>query len=112
MLAHPDFWSGYYTGTHDEQRLARRYSYSDRMRYYWPDPRIHEAVEALVDRLATAPIPLPLLSQYLPQQYARVRAGVLDPSPRELVIDHIRDTLRPYAAACRPAPSTQNGRTS
>jgi len=112
MLAHPDHWAGYYLGSEREQRLARRFSYSDRMRYYWPDPRIREALDTLVRNLRSTVIPVPLLSQYLPAQYERARAGVLEADPHELVVDHIRDALRPYAAACGAAPSTTQRRTS
>lgn len=30
----------YDDGDSDQQRLARRYSYSDRSRYYWPQPAV------------------------------------------------------------------------
>jgi len=99
MLAHPEQWEGYYTGTPEEQALARRYSYSDRMRYYWPDPEIESAVTTLLANLSRRDLPDPLLSAFLPVQYDRVRRGELQPSPRELVIDRVRDVLRTYAAA-------------
>ncbi|TFB94781.1 D-tagatose-bisphosphate aldolase, class II, non-catalytic subunit [Cryobacterium sp. MDB1-18-2] len=102
MLARPDYWAGYYEGTAQQQRLARRFSYSDRLRYYWPDPEIEAAENRLYDNLSALQIPLPLISQFLPEQYARVRAGSLAPEPRELVVDKIRDALRPYAFACFP----------
>ena len=100
MLADPRYWRSYYTGTEDEQRLARRYSYSDRMRYYWPDERVQQALRRLLDNLEATSIPLPLISQFMPRQYDRVRAGTLEPTPHSLVVDHVRDALRPYAVAC------------
>jgi D-tagatose-1,6-bisphosphate aldolase subunit GatZ/KbaZ len=102
MLADPSQWEGYYPGTADEQRLARRYSYSDRMRYYWPDPAVRSAQDLLLANLNAVELPLPLISQYLPDQYARVRRGELLADPRALVIDHVRDVLRAYAHACDP----------
>ena len=102
MLADPSQWEGYYPGTADEQRLARRYSYSDRMRYYWPDPAVRSAQDRLLANLNAVELPLPLISQYLPDQYARVRRGELLANPRALVIDHVRDVLRAYAQACDP----------
>lgn len=100
MLADPTWWAGYYDGDPDQQRLARRYSYSDRSRYYWPQPRVAAAVERLFHNLDTTGIPLPLLSRHLPDQYRRVRSGELSPTARALVIDHVRDVLRDYAHAC------------
>jgi D-tagatose-1,6-bisphosphate aldolase subunit GatZ/KbaZ len=99
MLARPGEWRRYYTGSEEEQALARRYSYSDRMRYYWPDPEIEAAVGTLLENLTARGLPGPLLSAFLPAQYDRVRLARLDPAPREIVIDHIRDVLRIYAAA-------------
>ena len=86
------------------QRILRRYSYSDRIRYYWADSEIQIAQSRLMSNLADHDIPLPLLSQHLPNQYARVRRGELSLEPEALVLDHIRDVLRVYASACTPRP--------
>ena len=102
MLDEPDQWQRYYTGTAQEQAIARRYSYSDRMRYYWPDPEIEAAVATLLENLTNRGIPDPLLSAFLPDQYERVRSGALPGTPRELVVDRVRDVLRTYAAAVTP----------
>jgi D-tagatose-1,6-bisphosphate aldolase subunit GatZ/KbaZ len=107
MLADPTQWAGYYTGSEAEQRVHRRYSYSDRLRYYWPDPQVHEAQERLLRNLDAVPIPLPLLSQHLPAQYARVRRGLLDPTGESLALDHVKDVLRTYTAACTTGPSNE-----
>jgi D-tagatose-1,6-bisphosphate aldolase subunit GatZ/KbaZ len=102
MLDEPGQWRRYYAGTPREQAIARRYSYSDRMRYYWPDPAIEDAVTTLLAGLERREIPEPLLSAFLPAQYERVRSGELPSTPRELVIDRVRDVLRTYAAAVTP----------
>ena len=47
--------------------------------------------------------PLPLLSQYLPDQYPRVRRGELASEPTALVVDRVRDVLRTYTQACNPS---------
>ncbi|WP_352412622.1 tagatose-bisphosphate aldolase subunit KbaZ [Mixta sp. BE291] len=100
MLDRPEYWQNHYHGDGHARRLARGYSYSDRVRYYWPDSQIDEAFARLVQNLADEPIPLPLISQYLPLQYRKVRAGALNATPRDLIIDHIQDILRQYHAAC------------
>jgi D-tagatose-1,6-bisphosphate aldolase subunit GatZ/KbaZ len=100
MLSHPEHWQKHYHGDAEEQRRLRRFSYSDRVRYYWPEPEIQSAVDKLLQNLAEAVIPESLLSSFLPQQYRSVRTGQLQSSPRELIVDQIRETLRPYAAAC------------
>lgn len=102
MLAEPRWWQGYYEGDAQAQRLARRYSFSDRIRYYWPDRQVQQAQSRLLANLAAVDIPLPLLSQYLPDQYPRVRRGELASEPTALVVDRVRDVLRAYNQACTP----------
>jgi D-tagatose-1,6-bisphosphate aldolase subunit GatZ/KbaZ len=43
---------------------------------------------------------LTLLSQYLPTQLGRVRAGDLANTPDALILDKIEDVLADYACAC------------
>ena len=101
MLAEPRYWQDYYEGDPVAQRTARRYSYSDRLRYYWADEEVDAARRTLLANLDRVGIPLPLISQFLPMQYERIRAGLLDHDAQALVVDRVRDALRPYAAACR-----------
>jgi D-tagatose-1,6-bisphosphate aldolase subunit GatZ/KbaZ len=103
MLAHPAHWRDYHRGSPDARHLARRYSYSDRLRYYWPDPAVAAAQERLLANLEGIAIPPPLLSQHMPRQYSRVRAGALACNGRALALDRVRDVLRDYDRACGDA---------
>lgn len=110
MLANPTDWANYYHGSSHEQRLLRRFSYSDRIRYYWSDPKVNTAQELLLANLSTVAIPLPLLDQYLPAQALHVRQGKLEPNPAGLVVDHVRDVLRRYdEASLEPTPLASSG---
>lgn len=100
MLNNPAHWKPYYHGDEMELSLARRYSYSDRCRYYWPDAAVQKQLNLLVTNLSASPPPLTLLSQYLPEEYDAVRAGRIPNSPVELIHERIRKVLRIYAAAC------------
>ncbi|WP_044362793.1 tagatose-bisphosphate aldolase subunit KbaZ [Vibrio fluvialis] len=100
MREHPEYWQKYYHGNESQQRFSRSYSFSDRIRYYWPDQTINQAQEHLFSNLARNGIPLPLLSQYLPEQFHHVREGLISAEPKVLVIDKIRQVLRSYAKAC------------
>ena len=110
MLSEPGQWKGHYSSEAGgdakndpkKQQLLRRYSYSDRIRYYWADPEIQAAQSRLVENLTQRDIPLPLLSQHLPDQYARVREGGLSTEPKALVLDRVRDVLGDYSFACTP----------
>ena len=102
MQEEPGYWEGYYPGGPAAKRFLRRYSYSDRIRYYWSYPDVEDAQRRLFSNLGAREIPQPLLSQYLPRQYERVRHGALESVPEALVFDRIRDTLQDYAVACHP----------
>jgi len=99
MVAHPEHWQAYYRGTPAQQRLARLYSFSDRIRYYWARPEVQAALDILLRNLGARPVPLSLLSQALPVQYRRVREGRLARNPRAWIRDKITEVLADYAAA-------------
>ncbi len=100
MLKNPAHWKDYYQGSEDELRLARKYSYSDRCRYYWPDPAVQAEVDTLVRNLTRHPPPLTVISQFLPAQYEAMRNGTLSHDPASLIKDRVREVLRLYASAC------------
>jgi len=101
MLAAPEHWERYYPGSPTQRYIARRYSYSDRVRYYWPNPQIDAAVARLLHNLDDHGIPEPMLSAFLPDQYEHVRDGVLAAAPKAIVLDRVRSVLEAYAQACR-----------
>lgn len=101
MLARPKDWQGHYHGDAQKTRLLRRYSYSDRIRYYWNEPTVQTAVAKLIGNLQGIDIPLVMLSRYLPGQYAAVRAGEIAPHPKALIVHRIREVVRMYAIACK-----------
>ncbi|WP_279483617.1 D-tagatose-bisphosphate aldolase, class II, non-catalytic subunit [Aureimonas sp. SK2] len=101
MLAAPDNWQKYYPGDEIEQRLQRHYSFSDRVRYYWPEPKAKAAVDRLLARLGDREIPLPLISQHLGQLYAGVEAGATPARARPLLLASVTRVLDIYAEAIR-----------
>ena len=96
MLENPKNWQKYYHGTPKEQALKRAYSYSDRSRYYMPDPRIEAAMDKLFANIRSVDIPMGLLHQYMPLQYVEVRDGRLALEPRALVKDAVRVACEDY----------------
>ena len=73
MLKDTKYWSKHYIGTEEEVALKRKYSFSDRCRYYMPVPEVKQAMQTMIQNLRTNGIPLNLLTQYMPIQYTRVR---------------------------------------
>ncbi|AXA92969.1 D-tagatose-bisphosphate aldolase, class II, non-catalytic subunit [Massilia sp. YMA4] len=100
MLAKPQHWRAHYAGSSDEQRVLRRYGLSDRCRYYWGEPEVAAAVQRLFLNLDAREIPLPLLSQHLPDQYLDVLQGQLSTRAQALVQHKIGRVLAQYARAC------------
>jgi D-tagatose-1,6-bisphosphate aldolase subunit GatZ/KbaZ len=99
MLADPTHWRGHYSGEEATQKLARTYSYSDRIRYYWPHPQATAAVQQLFRNLESAP-PLSLVHQFLPSDYSRLRYD-LPWNPTLIVINAVRGVLEQYSNACQ-----------
>jgi D-tagatose-1,6-bisphosphate aldolase subunit GatZ/KbaZ len=98
MQQQPDYWQSFYT---DNSALSWQllYSFSDRIRYYWPQAELQQAVSRLLSNL-NRPVPLPLLSQYLPLQYQAVLRGKLANHGEALLLDKIDQVLADYATAC------------
>ena len=99
MIDSPKYWEKYYE-SEKQEKVYRRYSYSDRIRYYWNQPKMLSAVGTLIQNLSNLDLPLPLISQYLPLQYAAIRAGTLKNSPEALIRYHIMQVLKTYSLAC------------
>ncbi len=93
------YWKKHYQGTELQIRLKRKYSFSDRCRYYMPTPEVCEAADRLIGNLRTTGIPLNLLSQFMPIQYTKVREGELKNDPVELMEDRIINTIDEYLYA-------------
>jgi D-tagatose-1,6-bisphosphate aldolase subunit GatZ/KbaZ len=101
MLDDPRHWQAYYRGSAREIALQRHFSYSDRIRYYWPQQKVVEAVGKLLARLDGRSIPQPLIRQYLGWLADDVGAGTIAATPSGLLIGSIDRVLNDYATACR-----------
>jgi D-tagatose-1,6-bisphosphate aldolase subunit GatZ/KbaZ len=100
MVADPSHWKEYYHGSETDLEFSRMYSYSDRSRYYWPQPAVALALDRLIQNLSAYPAPAVLISQYLPLQYDAVREGRLANRPDSLIRSKILEVINGYALAC------------
>jgi D-tagatose-1,6-bisphosphate aldolase subunit GatZ/KbaZ len=108
MRQDPRYWSAYYVNP-ARQHFDLQFSLSDRIRYYWAAPQVERACTQLLGQLAATAIPMTLISQYLPNQYAAIRTGQLKNNPRELVLHGVEQVLSHYDKACR-APANVGSR--
>lgn len=99
MFKNPENWERYYHGTESDKRLARKYSYSDRCRYYLTLPEVQDSIKTLVYNLKSVDIPLTLVSQYLPVQYRKIRYGQLKNDPEALLKDKVVNLIDDYCYA-------------
>ncbi len=102
MLENPVYWRSHYHGTPAEQAHARLYSFSDRIRYYWPLPAVQIALESLLKNLASDLLPLELVEQHMPAQYLKVKQNTLERSPLAWVYDKVWQMAEPYYTAVTP----------
>ncbi len=104
MRENPVHWKSHYRGDERELRVARKFSYSDRMRYYWPHNSVTRAVETLIHNLKENPAPQSLLRQYVPREADAVRTGAIANDPVALIRHRILEVLEQYASACGMRP--------
>ncbi|NLC96121.1 MAG: class II D-tagatose-bisphosphate aldolase, non-catalytic subunit [Erysipelotrichaceae bacterium] len=98
MLENPKNWQKHYHGTAQEIALKRKYSFSDRSRYYIPTVDVSNSINILLKNLENG-VPLNLLSQFMPIQYTKVRDGLIKNTPEDLIIDRVINTIDEYLQA-------------
>lgn len=101
MMEQPENWKKYYFGNEIQQAVKRKFSYSDRIRYYLTNPVVKEAMDKLFANMEEVEIPLSMLHQYMPIQYYKVRDGLLSMNPRELAKDCVNTFTRDYIYATK-----------
>lgn len=101
MMKNPGNWQKHYHGSDAELALKRKYSFSDRCRYYFAQPEIEEAIEKLFANLREVQIPMSMLRQFMPYQYNKVRDGVLPMEPKALAEDCVVHLVEDYNYATK-----------
>lgn len=101
MLKEPKYWKKYYHGNEDEIWFKRKFSFSDRCRYYMPFKEVDAAKNKMIENLRKYGINLAALSQFMPLQYTKVREGSLENDPEALIKDKIKYTIDEYLYATR-----------
>ena len=101
MLDDPKNWGKYYQGTDEEKALKRKYSLSDRSRYYYNAPAVQEAIAKLFANLDEVHIPLGMVRQYMPQQFLKICKGTLPCKARELAKDKVVEITEDYNYATK-----------
>lgn len=101
MLRQPLHWQKYYGGSPAEQAFKRKYSLSDRIRYYWAQPDVQRALDCLLRNLSAAPLPLSLADQFAPREKSVLLERAAPLTPENLISARIALVLEDYWNACR-----------
>jgi len=101
MISSPENWIKHYHGDENQKKLCRKYSFSDRSRYYMSLPNVQKAIDTLFHNLDEVGIPLYILHQIMPLQYVKVRDGELKPYAKELAKDGIKTMVENYNYAVK-----------
>ena len=96
MLSNPSDWKNHYHGTDDQQSFKRRFSFSDRARYYMTDSKVEKATSKLLENINSYTPPISLLSQYMPVQYNHYREGRIELTAESLVKSRVTDCIETY----------------
>ncbi|MDF2674303.1 MAG: D-tagatose-bisphosphate aldolase class accessory protein AgaZ [Clostridiales bacterium] len=99
MLTYPQNWETHYHGDNSKLKMARKYSFSDRCRYYMPSKRVAKAIDRLINNLRSVDIPLTLISQFMPIQYTKILSGSLKKDTEHLLKDRVVNCIDGYLAA-------------
>ncbi len=95
MTANPEHWDAYYNGTEEALRTQRVYSYSDRIRYYWADEKVSQAVENLIAALTADPAPETVISQ----AFMGIEFGDIPTCPNALIERQVQRCIERYFVA-------------
>ncbi|WP_378956211.1 class II D-tagatose-bisphosphate aldolase, non-catalytic subunit [Pelosinus sp. sgz500959] len=99
MARNPQNWINHYHGNPAKIRYARKYSFSDRCRYYFPVSEVKFSIDLLMKNLKSVEIPLALINQFMPIQYNKIRNNMLKRTPESLLKDRIINSIDDYIYA-------------
>ena len=99
MLENEQYWKKYYSDDDLNEDFQRKYSYSDRCRYYLNTGRVETAINKLFCNFDNLELPLPLVSNYFPNQYQKIRNRVLSNTAESIMFDYLFGVLDDYLFA-------------
>jgi len=102
MSEAPEHWAEYYNGTETEVARLMVFSYSDRIRYYWADPAVSKALEAMMANLSDCDLPQTVVSQ----AFMGLEFGAFPASAEALLEHHIQRCVSRYFVAAGSAVPT------
>ena len=96
MLDNPKDWEKYYKGNKLEKELQRKYSFSDRCRYYMSKKGVHQCINELFKNLDSYDLPLGMIQQYCPNTYLKIRSKQIEKNAKNIVKSNIQEVINDY----------------
>ena len=100
MVQRPEHWQKYYSGSSGEQSFKRKYSLSDRIRYYWGEPEVQHALGLLKKNLSASQLPVSLVEQFAPLEKVVLQQQSSLMTPDDIISVRITRVLNQYWDAC------------
>ncbi len=101
MVRQPEYWRNYYQGNEQEIAYKRKFSFSDRIRYYWTQPSVQLAFDKLMTNLSDRALPGKLLEKLAPDLFTD-DSHERQFKAEQVISARIQRVLNDYAEACIP----------
>lgn len=96
LMSDEKYWKSYYHGSEQDIAYARKFSLSDRCRYYLDDETIKASIDRLIVNINAVELPFGLISQYFPEQKDKVLTQKDKTTAQMLIKDRIKDVIKTY----------------
>ena len=104
MLECPKYWLAYYHGTEEQIARKRMFSLSDRIRYYWSEPRVQKALNRLLTNLFNVNLSPALMQINEVEKIISMQKLGTSIKPESIILANIHNVLDSYAHAVAGRP--------
>ena len=111
MLRDPLHWKKYYSGSPAEEAFKRRYSRSDRIRYYWGRPEVQAALQRLIQNLQSREVPPALWLEHAAPAAAAITERGATSERRRRHLGAYRQPASPLLRGLHPGDRCFDGRS-
>ena len=101
MVDNPKDWQNYYFGSEHDKELSRKYSFSDRSRYYMSREDIQSSMNRLFENIDSIDLPLGLIKQFFPNVFNKILTEDYPIDSKSLVKSNIIEVIDDYFYATR-----------
>lgn len=96
LMRDDTYWKKYYRGSEQDKAYARKFSLSDRCRYYLEEAEVKASIARLMKNINAAELPYGLISQYFPELKEKALALGAQLMAETLVKEHVKNVIKTY----------------